>query len=81
MTAPVSPWIVKPNLINDAARKAARLFPGIIGEVLSREITSLHEFTWLGEGSRAARVLTAVLEIQEGEGNIMDQEVQRCPNE
>lgn len=65
MTVPVSPWVVKPNLINEAARKAVRVFPGVIGEVLSREIVSLHEFAWLGEGSRAARLMTAVLELDE----------------
>ena len=62
------PWVVKPNLINEGARKAVRVFPGVIGEVLSREIVSLHEFTWLGEGSRPARLLTAVLELPEPEG-------------
>lgn len=61
----VSPWVVKPNLVTEAARKATRLFPGVIGEVLSREIASLHEFTWLGEGSLPARLLTAVLELDE----------------
>lgn len=66
MTVPVS-RVMKPALINEAAWKAARVFPGVIGEVLSREIVSLHEFTWLGEGLRAARLLTAVLELPEPE--------------
>lgn len=61
----MSPWIVKPDLINEAAWKATRVFPGVIGEVLSREIVLLHEFTWLGEGSLPARLLTAVLELDE----------------
>jgi len=64
-TSPVSVWVVKPNVMNEAACKAKRVFPGVLGEVLSREIESLHEFTWLGEYSRAARLLTAVLELDE----------------
>jgi hypothetical protein len=52
-------------VIDGAARKALRVFPGIIGEVLSREILSLREFSWLGEGSRPARLLAAVVELPE----------------
>lgn len=52
-------------VVDGAARKALRVFPGIIGEVLSREILSLREFSWLGEGSRPARLLAAVVELPE----------------
>lgn len=65
MTA-VSPWIVRPDLINEAARKAARMYPGVVGEVLSTEILSLVEFSWLGAGSRAARLTRAVTDMEEG---------------
>jgi hypothetical protein len=60
-----SDWYIPPATIDDAARKAERCFPGIIGEVLSREIMSLGEFTFLGEGSRPARLLAAVQGLPE----------------
>lgn len=65
MTTVRSDWYIPPAAIDDAARKAARLFPGVIGEVLSREISSLAEFSWLGAGSRPARLLAAVVELPE----------------
>ena len=65
MTTVRSDWYIPPSTIDDTARKAERLFPGIIGEVLAREIMSLAEFTFLGEGSRPARLLAAVQELPE----------------
>lgn len=65
-----SPWTVKPSVVETAARKATRLFPGVIGQVLSREILSLHEFEWLGPGSVPARLMRAVLELEEPSGDV-----------
>ena len=51
--------------IEEAARKATRLYPGVVGEVLSTEILSLTQFSWLGESSRAARLMHAVTDMEE----------------
>jgi len=53
------------KLIDDAARKACRLYPGIVGDVLSREISSLTEFAFLGEGSRPDRLYRFIYEVPE----------------
>jgi hypothetical protein len=65
-----SDWYIPPATIDAAARKAVRLFPGVIGDVLSLEIRSLGEFSWLGEGSVSARLLAAVLELPEPEAAV-----------
>lgn len=65
MIKAVSPWVARPVIVDDAARKAIRCFPGIIGEVLAAEILSVRQFTFLGEGSRAARLMAAVAELPE----------------
>ena len=53
------------RLISGAANKAARLYPGIVGEILSREIASLTEFEFLGEGSRPDRLYRFIRETTE----------------
>lgn len=51
--------------IVDMARKASRMYPGIVGDVLSREISSLTEFAFLGEGSRPDRLYRYIREATE----------------
>ena len=53
------------DVATQAARKAARLYPGVVGEVLSAEILSLTQFSWLGASSRAARLMHAITDIEE----------------
>lgn len=66
MTHPVLVTYDQAHKIEQAARKAARLYPGVVGEILSTEILSLGQFTWLGANSRAARLMRAVTEMEEG---------------
>lgn len=67
VTRPVLVPAMQCDKVAEAARKAARLYPGVVGEVLAIEILSLTQFSWLGgESSRAARLMHAVVEIEEG---------------
>ena len=66
MSSPVLATYTQAHKIEQAARKAARLYPGVVGEVLSTEILSLTQFSWLGAGSRAARLMRAVTDTEEG---------------
>ena len=65
MSSPVLATYTQAHKIEEAARKAARLYPGVVGEVLSAEILSLTQFSWLGESSRAARLMQAIVEFEE----------------
>jgi hypothetical protein len=44
-----------------AAFRATRVFPGVIGQVLSEEILSLEEFGWIpGANARGTRLVAAI---------------------
>jgi hypothetical protein len=44
-----------------AAFRATRVFPGVIGQVLSEEILSLEEFGWIpGAEARGTRLVAAI---------------------
>jgi hypothetical protein len=48
-----------------AAFRVARLFPGILGQVLSDEILGLEEFGWLpGANARGARLVADIDSIE-----------------
>jgi hypothetical protein len=51
--------------VNTVARKAARMYPGIVGDILSREISSLMEFAFLGKGSRPDQLYRFIINAVE----------------
>lgn len=55
----------RPNVVDEVARKARALFPGVIGEVLAAEIRVLNEFSWVGPDSTSARLYREIAAMGE----------------
>jgi len=61
------PGTIEPMLYPEKARyraaafRVTRLYPGIIGQVLSEEVLSLEEFGWIpGANSRGTQLIAAI---------------------
>lgn len=59
---PAPPWS---DQYREAAYKAKRLYPGVVGEILYQEILALRELTWLGPDSRSARLYREIVAMDE----------------
>ena len=60
-------WITQTRIRN-AARRALQVYPGAVGELLSRELDAYAELSFLWVDAKTGRRMAAVVEDVEGRG-------------